>query len=138
MKHFVFCDNAGEVFSTISCQVGVVPPPPPGMRAVEVDRQVMASDVYVKGDVVKFKPPMPSTNHKFDVAKEKWLLDEAAAWQAVRRTRDQAIAKTDWVVLPDVSMSTEKKQAWLDYRQALRDVTLQPDPVNISWPKAPS
>jgi hypothetical protein len=30
------------------------------------------------------------------------------------------------------------KEVWAAYRQALRDVTLQPDPFNIVWPTPPA
>ena len=32
---------------------------------------------------------------------------------------------------------TAVPQPWLDYRQALRDITKQPDPMNIDWPTPP-
>ena len=32
---------------------------------------------------------------------------------------------------------TAVPQPWLDYRQAMRDVTEQSDPLNIIWPTPP-
>ena len=40
------------------------------------------------------------------------------SWQAVRSSRDQALAESDWRALKDVVLST----AWKEYRQALRDL----------------
>lgn len=57
-------------------------------------------------------------------------------WDVVRRERDVRIAKTDWTQLPDVAEAT--RTAWQTYRQALRDVTTQSDPSNITWPTEPS
>lgn len=57
-------------------------------------------------------------------------------WDVVRRERDIRIAKTDWTQLPDVSEAT--RIAWQTYRQALRDITTQSDPSNITWPTEPS
>lgn len=45
---------------------------------------------------------------------------------------------SDWAALPDVPLTVEKRAEWANYRQALRDVTLQEDPFNITWPIQPS
>jgi hypothetical protein len=58
-----------------------------------------------------------------------------ATWAAVREKRDFRLIASDWTQLPDVPLST--KAAWAEYRQALRDVTEQPDPFNIIWPTPP-
>ena len=55
-------------------------------------------------------------------------------WERVRATRNRRLAASDWAVLPDVPMSEERRQAWAAYRQALRDITRQPDPFKIYWP----
>ncbi len=54
----------------------------------------------------------------------------------VRETRNALLSASDWTQLPDVPLAMT--QAWADYRQALRDITLQPDPFNIIWPTPPS
>jgi len=64
-------------------------------------------------------------------------VDEA---QKVHKRRNELIAATDWTVLPDVPLSTEAKQAWQEYRQALRDVDsdhIDTYPYNIVWPTPP-
>lgn len=58
-------------------------------------------------------------------------------WDAVRSERDQKLQASDWTQLPDVPLTEEQKQEWVTYRQALRNVTNQPDPFNIVWPVAP-
>lgn len=55
-------------------------------------------------------------------------------WTTVRSERDRRLARSDWTQLPDVPLAT--KEAWASYRQALRDITLQPDPFHIVWPQA--
>ena len=73
-------------------------------------------------------------------AKEKAWADGAAAraWEALRRERDNKIAKSDWRANSDVEMS----DAWKTYRQALRDLpsTLNDTTVQetITWPTDPS
>jgi len=64
-------------------------------------------------------------------AVNQYILDRA--WKRVRYERDTLIAKTDVWALPDRTMS----QAQIDYRQALRDITTESDPNDITWPEKP-
>jgi hypothetical protein len=52
----------------------------------------------------------------------------------IRNHRDGLLAETDWMALPDVTMSDE----WKTYRQALRDIpasnTVYKD---VTWPPKP-
>lgn len=59
-------------------------------------------------------------------------------WAAVRIERDKKLAASDWTTLADVPLSSEARAQWVLYRQALRDVTSQPDPGSINWPTPPS
>lgn len=55
-------------------------------------------------------------------------------WDVVRIERDRKLAETDWRASSDLTLSTE----WATYRQALRDITNQSDPNNVTWPSVPS
>lgn len=52
-------------------------------------------------------------------------------WDAVRHERNARLKETDWTELGDSPANGSKRA----YRQALRDVTNQPDPYNIVWPE---
>jgi hypothetical protein len=54
-------------------------------------------------------------------------------WARVRARRDSRLAATDRWALSDRTMPESMRA----YRQALRDVTNQPDPENITWPVRP-
>jgi hypothetical protein len=58
-------------------------------------------------------------------------------WAAIRSERNAKIADCDWTQLDDTPLTNTQKQAWATYRQALRDITLQPDPFAIEWPVEP-
>ena len=62
-------------------------------------------------------------------------LEAAEPLRLLREERDQKLAATDWRATVDYP--GDDKQLWLDYRQALRDITLQ-DPNNIIWPSEPA
>lgn len=54
---------------------------------------------------------------------------------SVRGERNYRLLETDWMMLSD---SSSPSQAWLDYRQALRDITSQSGfPSNVVWPTKP-
>jgi hypothetical protein len=53
-------------------------------------------------------------------------------WGAVRYQRNFRLSMCDWTQLPDAPVDAA---TWTTYRQALRDITEQPDPFNITWPK---
>ena len=54
-------------------------------------------------------------------------------WNQIREHRDKLLSDTDWWAMSDRTMS----QAQIDYRQALRDITTQSDPNDITWPTKP-
>jgi hypothetical protein len=66
-----------------------------------------------------------------EMLKQKRIeLEDKERFKLLRELRDKLLAETDYLMNPDYPHKTEaKKQAWKDYRQALRDL---PD---ISNPK---
>ena len=59
--------------------------------------------------------------------------------QELRQERNILISKTDYLATIDYPHTSEsKKQEWLDYRQALRDLPANTeDPENPVWPTPP-
>jgi len=50
----------------------------------------------------------------------------------------QRLKDSDWSVLPDVPMLSEKRIEWIEYRKALREIRLQTGfPTSINWPSKP-
>jgi len=82
--------------------------------------------------------------------------DQEAAYQAdldakaaasVRTQRDKLLAESDWVTVKAVdqnaqdSLGIQVPQVWLDYRQALRDITSHanfPNLQDTDWPVEPN
>ena len=79
------------------------------------------------------KPP----KEEFE-AKLQELID-AQPWKELREERNKRIAQTDYLFTSDYPHASEEaKQAWLDYRQALRDLPANTeDPAAPVWPEAP-
>ena len=63
---------------------------------------------------------------------------DARAWAQVRVERDRLLADCDWTQVADAPLTAGEKEAWADYRQALRDIPqTQDDPDDIEWPEEP-
>jgi len=59
-------------------------------------------------------------------------------WFQLRSARNGELSTTDWIIMPDSPLSEEKKQEWITYRQALRDLPqTTTDPRNFVWPISP-
>jgi hypothetical protein len=72
---------------------------------------------------------------------QKWQeIQDEKPMKLIREQRDTLLKKTDVYSLPDFPhVSQEMRQAWLDYRQALRDLpTNTEDPENPNWPTPPN
>lgn len=58
--------------------------------------------------------------------------------QGIRNRRNYKLKESDMYALPDFPITQEKRNEWLSYRQALRDITEQPNfPDNVLWPTKP-
>ena len=73
-----------------------------------------------------------------DDTKDARILAEK--WANVRTERDKKIAATDWrvIVASESDEGSDLSSNWKNYRKALRDITEQSDPDNITWPTEPS
>lgn len=68
---------------------------------------------------------------------DEWTDDQWA--DMVRRKRDSMISGTDYYILPDYPSTPDGIEAVKQYRQDLRDITLQSGfPRNVQWPSLPS
>ena len=59
------------------------------------------------------------------------------AWLDVRAQQRDLLYKSDWTCSV-TDYEVPNKDQWIQYRAALRDVTIQSDPFNIVWPTAPT
>lgn len=138
MKFTVYETATGRVLRTGSCPDGQVAlQAQSGETAVEGDYQPMAYRFDGGGAAVQL-PARPSAFHNFDFSGLQWVLDSTAAWASVRRKRDAILAQSDWMTIRSQEGGPPMSVAWRQYRQQLRDITTQADPLNIVWPTPPA
>jgi hypothetical protein len=59
--------------------------------------------------------------------------------KSIRIERDRLLRLTEWTQLPDVLISQEHKQIWVEYRQQLRDLPSKFSLDNeVNFPDFPS
>ena len=62
----------------------------------------------------------------------------APTWEEIRGQRDGLLTQSDWAIISDATPKPSK-EAWLSYRQALRDITVTySSPEAVVWPTKPS
>lgn len=86
---------------------------------------------FIDGDYVKEYEVVNLT------ADEKTAVDNIH-WNKIREERTQKLKDSDWTQTSDSPLSNSKKTEWQTYRQALRDITTQSDPFNITWATEPT
>jgi len=93
-----------------------VPIDPANRHYIEIMRQVEAGELVIEPYV-----PLPVTAEQ------------------VRSGRDQKLKQSDWMTIRQAETGEAMAQEWLDYRQALRDITNQDGfPENVVWPTEPT
>lgn len=140
MIHFVIANRRTGAIE--SSNTGYSLPPTNALPADRVAVPVPApldtrSHRLEDGHIVSVGLP-PTAHHQYNPASRQWELDTEAAWRAARNRRNDLMVATDWVVLRAADRGEPVPPEWLAYRQALRDVTAQTDPLNIAWPVAPA
>lgn len=88
-------------------------------------RQIASADEAVSGEAV------------YDDIPQSALLGAEAMEQ--RSIRDHLLRSCDWTQITDSSVDSTTRQAFVVYRQALRDVPSQSGfPTDIVWPTPPA
>jgi hypothetical protein len=69
----------------------------------------------------------------------EFIVDQDAVaqqWRNVKQGRNQQLAASDWICSVS-DFVHPKKDAFVVYRQALRDITSQANPFALVWPAVP-
>lgn len=60
------------------------------------------------------------------------------SWGDIIKTRNSLLRESDFSILPDVPFTYNEREAWLNYRQSLRDIPQNFDmPDSVIWPEKP-
>lgn len=138
MRYAIFDRTIGRINKVVQCTPEDVALQLGTNEAAILFTEGLDTEYYIDStDTIIKIAAKPSEYCVFDYATKQWVDPRTAEteWPVVRAERTRRLEASDWTQLPDVPIPT--KEAWAVYRQALRDVTDQPDPFNIVWPTAP-
>lgn len=137
MNYCIYKLDTGQIEKNVTCSVDDLPLQYDSKTHGYILGAVSDTQYYVAESIPVAMPPKPSEYHVFDYTTKQWFDPRTpeTEWPLVRADRDRRLLASDWTQLPDVPLAT--KEAWAAYRQALRDITEQPDPFNIMWPAPP-
>lgn len=106
----------------------------------ELEKTIYEGVQYINGSwtdvwsvVPKYDDPVQQAAYEAQIIENNL----AVKWETIRLGRNKLLSDTDYTQLPDTPITAQCRTAFQTYRQALRDVTSQPDPYNISWPTIP-
>ncbi len=110
------------------------------------DEEIESAGWTVAPDPITYDGTTHNINWNSETS--SWYLTEVAAedqaeritagWRGVRSERNSMLADSDYMVIQAIESGTTIASNWATYRQALRDITNQSDPFDITWPTKPS
>jgi hypothetical protein len=117
-----------------------------------IERQLSNNETYIDGsyDASKYYiadnepveiPEKTSPYAEFNYTTKQWELNPELAKKEVLPKRRQLLLNSDWTdtLSAKTRLGDELYNQWQTYRQALRDITLQPGyPYTVEWPTTPS
>lgn len=97
------------------------------------DTEIWESETFeIKDDhVLRTLVKRAKTQEELDKEKAEW-------WKGHRLERNFRLAETDWIITRYLERGQTIPTAWLEYRQALRDITINPEFNGSNYPTAPS
>ena len=93
---------------------------------------------YIENNVITDIPLKPDGAYVFDYDAKQWVRNTLEQESLIKAKRNALLQSSDWTQLPNNPLTVEKQNQWAEYRQQLRDVTIQSGyPFNVVWPIQP-
>ena len=92
-------------------------------------------DFVVDGDKLIWNDKEELRPTDEEIALKVKELEAAQPLKQLREERNDLLMETDYIMVSDYPHTD--KQAWLDYRQALRDLPQTADLTNVEYPTKP-
>jgi len=92
-------------------------------------------DFVVDGDKLIWNDKEELRPTDEEIALKVKELEAAQPLKQLREERNELLMETDYIMVSDYPHTD--KQAWLDYRQALRDLPQTADLSNVEYPSKP-
>lgn len=122
------------------------PPPAPDPILVNLEARLEALETRIDPHIAPLLAAITNLQERISVLEEPPPAPPAPPAPVPPTPLELAIARqkelleaSDWAVLPDVPMTAGERDAWVEYRRAVREAHLQADfPNLVYWPTAPA
>lgn len=104
---------------------------------IEFPNALLIGTIYVQKDITNamYASALKDAENKLAIIKP---FNIPPTWEQIRAKRDSLLKDSDWSVAGDANPKPSK-EAWLSYRQALRDLPQNfKTPEEVIWPEKPS
>lgn len=137
MKHFIsYLDNGQIVKTGVCSDEDLILQGNNVIEGIADD-----STQYIVNGYIVSLPLKPNQYCAFNYITYQWvdLRTPETQWPIVRSERNIKLQNSDWTDTASAPerLGQELYNQWQTYRQALRDVTNQSDPFDITWPTPP-
>jgi hypothetical protein len=137
MKYTIYNLESGQIISIRDCPDITQQILDPSYSYIE--GEYSGTEYYIDNGTPIVFPTHTYTYPLFDYETKTWSEDIRRITNDVLTKRKNFLINTDWTQLPNNPLTTEKQIAWANYRQELRDITIQSGyPSNITWPTKPN
>ena len=100
----------------------------------------MARHHNINGNIVPFTAEEEAQRDAEETAWNNGAFDRAMA--DLRQKRDKDLVNSDWTQLGDTTLTNSQKQAWMQFRSELRNITngltTVEDVNNLDYPNKPN
>lgn len=112
---------------------------PISRTAIRIDLNFLVENLNIANNIIEFLTSetlfKDAIVYKNNTPEQEELQLKAIK---IKQKRDQLLQESDWIVVKATEEGKPVPEEWKTYRQALRDVTSQPEyPKNIVWPQKP-
>ncbi len=105
---------------------------------IEFEKIIQFETTFIPKDVSNSDYNIALQEVKDGKAIFKPFVPPSPSWEQIKAKRDILLTQSDWTTLTD-AQPKPNKEAWLNYRQALRDITKTfSSPEAVIWPTKPS
>jgi hypothetical protein len=103
------------------------------------DDQIVFTGDYSDGTwklSTDFSSPVKKSAQEMQVPEP--VYSEQKEWDLVRKKRNFLLTDSDWIIVKYTEQNQPIPEAWVTYRQDLRDITAQPLTSSFVWPTKPT
>jgi len=105
---------------------------------IEHKTHINIGDLWIPKDLINCDYQQFLQEQKKGEAKLVQYVSPLPTWDDIKVKRNQLLIESDWTGIEDATPKPNK-EAWLNYRQALRDVPQNfSTPESVVWPTKPS